>query len=229
MLDKSINIVFDPQYSEIQVKNYYPSSTKSLDFILFVRANNKWGAVTIKNEIKVPLEFESIDFANSDYLIVEKDKRKHFYDLNKRKLLKQFSFDNFVLLPFYSRLEKNNKQTLIDNATFDLIFPFKFDEIYFEDKTDLFVVKLGEKYGVVNLKGEQIIPTAYDYLSVWKCEQTRYLVRKDNKYAIIDDKNKVVLPFKKDILTNFDDRVERQLTKTNKKEIFDCELKKINK
>ncbi len=227
ILDKSANTIFHPQYNEIQMKNYYPNS--KLDYILFVRDNNKWGAVDLKNEIKAPLQFESVDFANSDYLIVGVNQFKHFYNLKNKKMLQEFSFEKFVLLPFYSRLEKKNKETLIDNTTFNLIFPFKYDKIYFDDKINLFVVKLSNKYGIINLKEEQIVPIIYDYLEVWPCEKTKYLVQKDDKYAIIDNKNQIVVPFKKGRITVYDNRIERQSVSSFKKEIFDCELKSITK
>ncbi|WP_062055421.1 WG repeat-containing protein [Aquimarina longa] len=152
VLDKLGNIIFYPQYNEINPKNYYPNS--KLNYMLFVSNNNKWGVVNIKNEIIAPLKFESVDFANSNYLIVGINQFKHLYDTNNKKLLEGFSFEKFIFFPYYSRLEKNNKETLIDNSTFDLIFPFKYDEIHFEDKIDLFIVKSKNKYRVINLKGE---------------------------------------------------------------------------
>jgi TonB family protein len=67
-----------------------------------------------------------------------------------------------------------------------------YDEVISEYKYNK--VRIGNKWGVLNLRGEDILPTSYD--TIKQQESLGYVVSFNNKFGLVDDLNNVIIPFK---------------------------------
>lgn len=98
--------------------------------------------------------------------------------------------------------KKNGKFGVIDyNET--IIIPFKYDEIYNQGPS-LYRVRLGDNYGIINLKGEVMVPIIYKYFkSEWGWGEF-YRIQKDGIISIIDSNNKLILSAKEKYDNSFE-------------------------
>ncbi|MCL1937515.1 MAG: WG repeat-containing protein [Candidatus Azobacteroides sp.] len=160
ILDENGAVFLDPRYDDIVPKRVMiDGSAKNF---LFVKTNNKWGMIDMNDSMIVPIQYESIELVNPDYLTVEMDGLKQFYDLKNRRLITDYNFERHVGLDKFSRIEKNGMQTLIDNQTMQLVFPFKYEDISYNEKSNNFTVKLNNKYGIIDFDEKIIVPIIYD-------------------------------------------------------------------
>lgn len=124
-------------------------------------------------------------------------------------LLIDFKFDNLVLIHdtmyvgyiYKNEISKNNyyrhrvESCIVHDKKFNQITELKnYDHIeYFGIKR--FIVKKDNKYGVLNHKGDVIVPLVYDTLTP---QNGNYYVIKDNKSGMINLEGKIVLPIEFD-------------------------------
>jgi hypothetical protein len=196
--------------------------------VFFVKLADKWGMINLLDTILVPLKYESIMFATSDYLIVGTNGFKQFYSLKNKKILGNITFEKYFNFRKYSRIEKNGLETLLDNNTMRLIFPYKYESILYNENTEMFTVNFHNKYGIINLKGKQVIPLIYDEPIIITCNN-KIVAKKDGKYGVIDINNKVLLPFATRYIIGYANSFEIQKEGLTETETFDCELNKIEK
>lgn len=98
----------------------------------------------------------------------------------------------------------NNKIfALLQYSSKKKLTPFVYDEIdgfFLTDTTA--VVKSNSKYGIINARGELIIPCMYDVVSKFTLDSVTYfLASKDSRFGIINIKNETVIPFQYDFIT----------------------------
>lgn len=227
IIDENDSIILKPKYVDIipklvQKNNFIPAN------IFFVKYDEKWGMIDLSNKVIAPIEFESIAFGSDDYLIVGKNGTKQFYNLKLKNIIDKITFDKYFYLGKYSRIEKSGQETLINNITMKLVFPFKFENIMYLDDSNYFSVKKDGKYGIVDINDKVIIPLVYEELTIFSCGN-KAVVKKDGKYGIVDIKNKILLPFTERYIIAYSDRFERQKENSFEMEVFDCEFTKIKK
>jgi len=81
------------------------------------------------------------------------------------------------------RIVNTDKEAFLDN---------KFEDVK-EINTENIIIKSNGKYGVVNIQGEEKVPTIYDDLSY--AFSNYYIAKKQNTYGIITDDNETALDF----------------------------------
>lgn len=224
IIDDSGSIILEPKYIDILPRRVINKNVSQNVF--FVNSNDKWGMIDITNKLIVPTVYESIDFANTDYLIVGINGLKQLYDIKNNKILDNISFEKYIPLGKYSRIEKEGLETLIESSTMKLLFPYKYESIMHLDNSNYFSVKFNNKYGIIDSNNKIIIPIIYDGLTIFTCGN-KAVVEKDGKYGIIDSKNKILLPFTDRYIIAYSNSFERRKENSFEMEIFDCDLKKI--
>ncbi len=227
IIDNNGSTILEPRFADIIPKRIQENKFMPTN-VFFVKNDEKWGMIDITSNILVPIEYESIDFANTDYLIVGTNGAKQFYDLKHKHLLDNIIFEKYYYLGKYSRIEKNGQETLINNITMQLVFPFKYESVMYLDNSNSFSVKLNKKYGIINSNEKQIIPIIYDELTIFSCGN-KVVVKKDGKYGIIDNNNKILLPYTDRYIIAYHNSFERQKENSFEMEVFDCDLIKIEK
>lgn len=227
ILDNHAKVLFPPQYDDIIFKRFYSKNKAVPKNLLLIKKDNKWGAIELSGKEVAPLIFDSFE-AIPDYLIAGLDGRKYFFSLAERKLMKDFPFDRYVNLDKYSRVEKDGKETLIDNMTLKPLFPFVYDDIMSYRKLGYFSVKQNGKFGVIDKNQNIIIPLIYDDYLIFTCGK-KAVAKKGDEYGIINDKNEVLLPFKPRYIEAYDDGFDIRNPETGQMEFYDCDFRKVER
>ncbi|MGB3008196.1 MAG: WG repeat-containing protein, partial [Chitinophagaceae bacterium] len=84
-----------------------------------------------------------------------------------------------------AKIKLNNKYGLFDLATIKEIVPFKYDDIGFLSN-DIFLIKNGNKFGLLNKAGVEITETKYDEIKI--VTNKLFLVKLNGKYGLVNDK-----------------------------------------
>lgn len=132
-----------------------------------VLKNNRWGSLDSNFQVKIPLEYESLESIFPNILLARKDNKVGFIS-HQGKVIYPFTFDWVEKLQdgdmFGRGLAKvaliDNKIGLI-NSRGKLIVPVLYDEIN-PFSCGLALVKRNNKYGFVNIKGKEVIAPIYD-------------------------------------------------------------------
>lgn len=218
-------IVWQPKYDDI-VPIRRIGNKAIPEYIFFVKSDKKWGITDQKDNVIAPVEYQSVEMGYEDYALVKVDNLKQFYDLKNKQVVQGISFERFYYLTKYSRIEKNGLETLIDNETMKLLFPFKYEFLLHGDSGE-FSAGVYNKYGIIDVNDKQIIPFVYDEPLFVSCGN-KIVARKGNQYGIIDKNNKVLVQFSTRLIVAYHDGFERSKEDSFETEKLDCNLK-INK
>lgn len=170
--------------------------------IITVSKNDFYGIVNEKNEILIPVEYEDLCPINPSVIVATKK--------NKMGII---NTKNEIKVPFiYDKIFQQNEDIPISLVMF-------YDDIPY------FIVKQGEKYGVINQKGEFIAGLNDDKIVL----ATKFfiVVEKDGKYGFIDYQQKVILPFKQYDSVDYYGGDEINFMKDNEKFIYNINGKFI--
>lgn len=168
----------------------------------FMVQNNKISGLYKLNNLVLPLKYKHMSRFLTDYLYVTNgNDLSGLYDANLNVVLPE----EYRIYEYYKSfyLVEQNNQLLIfnidDKSTIKLNPSYKFSEEnhYWITKRNYFVLQEGHKYGVVNYKGEIVVPFEYDYLEPIYASN-KLIAKKNNKYGFISSKNEIVKEFKFD-------------------------------
>ncbi|WP_205508818.1 WG repeat-containing protein [Longitalea arenae] len=96
---------------------------------------------------------------------------------------------------------ENKRYALLEFFSKKKITPFIFENISSFYDSDLSQVKLNSKHGVINTKGQIIIPCIYDEMSTMTIDgMVYYVVNKGGRDGVINAQNETVIPFEYDNL-----------------------------
>jgi len=208
-IDKSNNIVIPPKHKFLKYigNEYFLFGSPAKYFGEF-----NLGIITSKNEILISPEFKHVHFKNDNfvvkkesYIITDSD---GIYDT--RKVTNKYglidTLGNVVLEPIYGRikfftngyvgvnLDINGYSALLDKS-FKQLTEFEY-HLSGDFHDDLLKVRnrSTEKYGYLNLKGQEEIECKFDinYLFI----DGYAMVRKDDQAAIINTKDEVIVEYK---------------------------------
>lgn len=135
-----------------------------------VSAYSKYGLIDYQGNIIIPLQFHYLDFLDSE--------KTYFLFGDEEGKLGVLTKDANILLP--PAYEAISYETYFRN-----------DALYYQNS--LFHVKVNDRWGIVNSKGQYLIPCEYEEIGHFyngKCA-----AKKDGKWGFINEKNKVVVPF----------------------------------
>lgn len=171
-LDSNLNVLFPPIYRCSSDTNYYgyPEHNILNDKFIKVFKNGKCGLIDENGVVRIDFKFDNIMMIHDTMLVgmVNKqviDRNKYFWQNVQSCVVFDKNFNQIADLNQYDQLEYNGVKR--------------------------FIVKKDNLVGVVNHKGEVIIPIQYDNLST---QNGDYYVSRDNKCGIISLEGKVLIP-----------------------------------
>lgn len=168
-----------------------------------VKRNGKYGIIKSNGELKIPLEYDFIDYFQDNYRFSENynARKGKVYSILNRDLKKigesyepvynQFSSDN----PTLTFKNLKGKYGIVGWQG-NTIIPFEYDEIYEVENTPYLIMKKGKYFGVMTDDGKMNIPIKYKsfnsiYDSFEYHEHEKILFLADNK--VIDINNHIIL------------------------------------
>ncbi|WP_300354847.1 WG repeat-containing protein [Fluviicola sp.] len=168
LLDSDLKELFPPVFTE------YP---ECIGHYIKVVKNKKCGLIDEKGTMLIDLVYDEVKpIHDSLYIgLIYQDSS----ELEKLRLNTHWNWGYKV------------KDCTVFSKDFKVITELKNYEYIYYWGIKRFIVKRNNQFGVLNHKGETIIPLAYDELSV---DNGYYLAYKDCKCGLIDMKGKLVLP-----------------------------------
>ena len=176
MKDKDGNVLIPAQYDEL---GWSRGVLEVINNTVGYKVNDKWGIITLDNEIVKQPEFTQLFPGNKTLLIAAKDGK-----VSHRDFLGVITLDGKPLIPF------------------------KYTSIELKDLRAIVGIKPGKNYlyGVVDLAGREILPI--EYKEVKALGHLRYAVKnQEGKSAIFSDKGRQVIGFELDSISCFDHNV----------------------
>lgn len=180
---------------------------------LIVNAQSSEGVVTAgsANEIKPGMMLNSNDTATELY---------HTYA--------NFPERN-IIMAYVGEGNEPRRFALLEYKSKKKITPFIFESVFSFYKNDLSQVKVNSKYGVINSKGQVIVPWVYDNMeTILVNEATNYIVSKAGRFGILNSANEIVIPFEYDkIEASYRARGFVSLTKNGKSGFMNMATRKL--
>lgn len=183
------DILLPCEYTEIV-------SLKGVKNNFLVKKDNKVGLVNEKGQFIISKEYSNIltmkEGYKDEYIIVNTE-NKYGVISTSGKIIIETKYENIKYLnskDMYAatdggalKLISSEDKVLLDTGYDDII----------QAKGENVVILKNNKYGVINLKGEQKIPTEYDEIKY--TNSIYYIAKKADKYGVIDIDNKEIIPF----------------------------------
>ena len=166
-----------------------------------VNFQGKWGVIDAQgNYLVQPAYLDIHDFENGFYLVEDFDSNKFYIDLNGEKAFDCPYDECYSFSGDYARVIDGNITGYLDKNG-DIL-----DGLNFTGGTDFnngyAIVQLGTKYGIINTRGEKILPVEYDKIKV---NENIATCKKNGVYTFFDLKTQSTLRNAYDKATIFED------------------------
>lgn len=197
-------IVLSPEYGEIRLfdKEYK---------CFIMRNNEKYGLFHLNAGIVLPVKYDSIEIINNKWIAVE---NKEYFNIECNNRTVSLSLNHELT-------EKAKKRNVLRKKiiagivllivsiliTIPIVNPvwywsMKYSEAIPSDPSNqYYIVRKGEKFGLVDYKNNTMINCKYFYLS--KVMNSYFSARVDQKYGLIDINDNVILPFEYDNISGY--------------------------
>ncbi len=178
LINTNGKILVEPEFDSI-------TSLKGTKGAILTTKDSKVGLINLSGEEVIPNEYEQIRSLGEDtnlYIVKNSEGKYGVYGKTQIKYedVKQLNNkDNFCV-------KEDGKYKLINNKEETLVSDLKFSEIK-QVEDNIVVYKKDNKFGAVNLDGEEIVKCEYNDLT-YTCNDM-FIAKKDNSYGIIN-KNK---------------------------------------
>ncbi|WP_207421541.1 WG repeat-containing protein [Desertivirga brevis] len=161
-----------------------------------VKKGNFYGIYFTEAKVKTGIEFDRVYADGIGYVMAVKDKKAGAYNL-QGKLIVPFEYDpgSIMQSSLGLRVGKNNKKGIISKTGATLIPPL-YDDVdpFWEGGLNKFMkVRSGEKYGVVNLKNEVIIPVKFEWIGEEE-GMLKVATTSPRKFGLYDKNGQVIVP-----------------------------------
>lgn len=183
LLDNQGRVLFSPTYSDISfaennsllpvqqngkagfidtkgrlvVKPAYTSVKAFVKQRAVVQLNSRYGVIDTTGKLIVPIEYDEIRLLNQD--------GQHFYNNHYTR-----NTDSLFI-----EVKSNRKTGMFTYAGKPLL-PISYDQIYFLGLTGknrcYFLLNSGNRYGLANANGKQVLPVEYESITAFLCSET---------------------------------------------------------
>jgi len=203
-MDSKDKIIVPPIYSAA-TKEIYPG----LGIVSIGEPNTKEervGLVNIKGEfildVKLGYEFIGVDNYQDGLLLVAKDNKFGYVDLQNKIKIPLVYEDLEMFINGIAAAKKNGKYGFIDLKE-NVVIGFKFDKVNSfsdvqKDGQEYAGVEVNKKWGFINKKGQFIIPPTYGYARTFDNGSAE--VRNNGKVGKINIAGKIIIPLSYDYL-----------------------------
>lgn len=209
--DNYANIIKDSVYGYINKKGD-EVLFENYDEVFFyygntgiAKKNEKYGLINRKGDSLTSFSYTMIyNFGFNHFKGQTKNKKSHILDKSGNIVfnkdlsfdIQSHYFDSDSLLIFQEIIDGKKVKGLV-NKKCKIISKPKYQEIYFINDKEFYVVKNDDKYGFINKLGEEIIPVIYDNIG-FNINENLIPVQKGGKWGFINRQNEIKIPFEYD-------------------------------
>lgn len=189
--------------------NNIDSSLNEKDKTILVKLGEYWhkldtNGILSKNKIKCD---NLMCFFNSNLIVITQNNKEGVVDSNfnviiepKYNTVEPYLYnENLMVYQPFTEGETIYYRPAILDLKGNIVLDFKYDDLTIISlEPFLLIAKTNNKYGVINLKDEVIIPFEYEYLKPHN-ERSKYLIaeKEYSNFDIIDINNNIIIPFEK--------------------------------
>lgn len=159
---------------------------------IIMRYDGKYGVVNSKGIERIPFEYDNVVFFGGA-LIVKLKNKFGVIDINK-KIIIPIIYDDITPGQYENFLWLREKKLWgIVNLNGNTVIPINYNKIDYSG--GLFLVKLGNKYGALDINNKQIVATVYDEI-IHDQEENILLVRNMNLWGMLNMNGLEIMPLK---------------------------------
>lgn len=193
LIDSSGNPVYAPENDAI----YYGGQHPLAGNYYLIKKGNLQGAFFPAIGKKLDIEYSYIYGGSTDFIEVTKNGRSGIINYQAelvvpiiyQSVMANYSWEHFLV-------QKDGKKGLFDKKGNEVI-PAIYDDInsMYQDGFENFrSVKSGDRYGIINMKNEPVIPLAFEYAGALHDMFQVVTLAPDRKHGLYDKTGKVVVP-----------------------------------
>lgn len=205
------NIIKDSTYGYIDKKGIEVLFTQYEETYFYygntgiAKKEGKYGLIDRKGNPLTDFRYNMIFFFGFNHFkgIISKDsnhlldnKGKIIFNENLMYNIKSDYFEKDSLLVYEKSIGSKKLQGLVGLDNTIVVEPI-YDNIYFIEDKDFFVVKKNNKYGFINKSGKEVIPLIYDNVA-FNITEGLISVKQKNKCGFINRNNEIIIPFEYD-------------------------------
>ncbi|MFK7747002.1 MAG: WG repeat-containing protein [Kordia sp.] len=175
-----------------------------------VKKNGKYGLINRKGDSLTEFKYTMVsNFGFNHFKCQTENKKSHILDSNgnvifNRSLkfdIQSHYFDKDSIIVFRETIDRKKLNGLVSIDEKVIIQP-KFENIYFINDSELYVVKNNKKFGFIDKSGKVVIPLIYDKVG-FNINDNLIPALKDGKWGFINRENETKIPFEYDDATAF--------------------------
>lgn len=190
LINSNAEMIFPPEFDAV-------ANFESFGFYT-VKKDNLYGIYFIENKKSTAVEFDRVSKDGVGYIMATKNKKMGVFSMKGEQIV-PFEYDNENILQLSGigfRVSKDKKRGIIDKKGTVLV-PAIYDDVdtfYETGFRDFIKVKSAEKYGIVNLKGETIIPVNFEWIGEENGLFKVVTPTPNRKLGLFDTSGKEVIP-----------------------------------
>ena len=151
----------------------------NIDNMYIVNINSKYGLINSAGKEVLEVEYDNIvsdeynyDYSKIGYILSQKTKEgyKFGYANNKGKIILECEYEEVRRVSEYNGediyliLKENGRYGILKNNKF--VVDLKYQDIFYNDSVDRFIVEKNGKYGVLDREGKEIIKPEYTMFGI---------------------------------------------------------------
>lgn len=205
--DGSLEGIMDTTGKEIVKPIYQNLKYYDKNFIA-VKYNERYGFIDSTGTLIVDYKYEKVKEVWNDYVTVRMNNKFGVVRKSGEEVLPcimDAEIDyNHLMLYGYESFSSNLKYGLMD-SNFRILVQPKFDSpVNYPYGQNLFIVRQGNLFGVIDHVGRELIPFMYTYMSgIYYNSSKLFEVRLDNKIGMVDSLNQLIIHIDYDFLSDF--------------------------
>ncbi len=166
------------------------------------RKNGKYGLIDRSGDSLTTFQYKMIKFFGfNHFTAVTQNKKDHLLDTKGNIIfndslifdIRSHYFESDSSIVYQEKIGGKKLKGLVSLDGRILLKP-KYQEIYFINDEDFYLVEREQKWGFINKSGEEVIPLIYEEAG-FNVRDDLIPVKKSGKWGFINRKNEVIIPF----------------------------------
>lgn len=235
IIDSAENFVLPPSYTKIEHPKPSPTEYSTPDDNFFITRKNRFIQVwnnrlePLSNDEYKTYQFHHLQYEDSTlnlFILKNKANKTGIIDGHGRELV-PFEYQSIQFFP-PCIAKKDGKFGLITPFN-KILYPFICDKLSKVHLYQDFIAKRGNKYGLIDSSGQEILPLEYEDIETsYKNSREHYIVKQNGKYGKIDRNGNIIIPVEFDRISNWVEYFPSEyhyVTKNGKKGIYSIDGK----
>lgn len=181
LMDKAGQEIIAPRYGSLKV-----FGDKCI-----VKANDKYGVVSLTNETLMPFDYDRIEVNDDNIIRAKADGQYAFYDIHSFKKLSPTYLNISKMEDGHYHSKTPDGKYVIYNNKFDELTELIVDKLEYASN-NLWKYRVNKKWGLVDVDGNRITEPDYDLMN--RFQEGLILYSVDNSWGYIEPDGEIFIP-----------------------------------